>query len=85
MSKHSIQVDDPKTRPEAPKLNDDFSKYFVVNNLPKTDEARSKKLKTLLVKLLGKKEITITEENIDMPFNGELTEGCAFILLNSEE
>ena len=37
-------VDEPLSKPDAPKLNEDFSKYFVINNLPKCDEARAKKL-----------------------------------------
>lgn len=78
-------VDDPRTKPEAPKLNEDFSKYFVVNNLPKCDDAKAQKLKALLVKLLDKKNITISDADITMPFQGDTTEGVAFILCKDEE
>lgn len=80
-------VEDPiKTHPNAPKLDTDFSKYFLLNNLPKCDSAKAPKLKTLLVKLFTKKNIVITEDDINMPMgNGGLTEGCAFILASNEE
>jgi hypothetical protein len=38
-------VDDPRKRQDAPRLNEDFSKYLIINNLPKCDDAKSKKLK----------------------------------------
>ena len=57
----------------------------MVNNLPKCDEAKSKKLKTLLVKILDKKGVNISERDIEMPFNGDTTAGCGFIKLESEE
>lgn len=37
-------VEDPRKLSDAPKLDTDFSKYFLINNLPKCDEAKSKKL-----------------------------------------
>jgi hypothetical protein len=79
-------LDDPRKRQEAPKLNDDFSKIFVINNLPKCDEAKSKKLKQLLIKLLDKKKISLTENDIDMTLNNSgMTDGVAIILLSTEE
>lgn len=62
-------VDNPRTRSDAPKLDDDFSKYFIVNNLPKCDEAKSKKLIALLIKLYQKKSYNIDEANIHMALN----------------
>lgn len=80
------QIDNPRLRPDAPKLDDDFSKYFVINNLPKCNEAKSKKLIELLVKLYAKKNFNVEESRITMPFNDEgMTEGVAFVLTNSEE
>jgi hypothetical protein len=47
-------VEDPLKNPKAPQLDRDFSKYFVINNLPICDPERSKKLTNLLIKLLSK-------------------------------
>ena len=52
-----ITLDDPRLRADAPKLNEDFSKYFVINNLPICDAEKSKKLIQLLIKLYQKKNI----------------------------
>lgn len=80
------QVENPRQRADAPKLDEDFSKYFLINNLPKCDEAKSKKLTQLLLKLYQKKNFNIDESNISMPLNEEgLTDGVAFILASSEE
>lgn len=80
------QVDNPRTRPDAPKLDEDFSKYFLINNLPKCDEAKSKKLTQLLIKLFDKKSFKTDESKITMPLNDEgMTEGVAFVLTSSEE
>lgn len=80
------QVEDPRKRADAPKLDEDFSKYFLINNLPKCNEAKSKKLIELLIKLYQKKNYTIDPERITMPFDAEgNTEGVAFIQVNSEE
>ena len=38
------QVENPRTRADGPKLDEDFSKYFLINNLPKCDAEKSKKL-----------------------------------------
>lgn len=84
-SSNAVVVEDPKKRSDTPKLNEDFSKYFVINNLPKCDEAKSKKLIQLLTKLLAKKNIIAAEEDITMPMNGAMTEGVAFVLLSNEE
>jgi hypothetical protein len=35
---------DPLTLPDAPKFNDDFSNYFIINNLPKCKEDKIAKL-----------------------------------------
>ena len=80
------QIDNPRVRPDAPKLDEDFSKYFIINNLPKCNEAKSKKLIELLIKLYQKKNYNLEESRIIMPFNDEgMTEGVAFVLANSEE
>ena len=38
---NAIQLENPRERADAPKLDEDFSKYFAINNLPKCDEAKS--------------------------------------------
>lgn len=80
------QVENPRLRSDAPKLDEDFSKYFLINNLPKCDEAKSKKLTQLLVKLFQKKSFNIDEASISMPLNDDgNTDGVAFVLASSEE
>lgn len=81
------QVENPRLKTDAPKLDEDFSKYFLINNLPKCDEAKAKKLIALLIKLYQKKNVNIDESNINMPLNPEtqMTDGVAFILASSEE
>lgn len=44
-------IEDPRKKNDAPKLNEDFSKYFVINGLPICDAEKSKKLIVLLIKL----------------------------------
>lgn len=79
-------MEDPRKRADAPKLDEDFSKYFLINNLPKCNEAKSKKLIELLIKLYQKKNYNIDPERITMPFNAEgMTDGVAFVLATSEE
>jgi hypothetical protein len=77
----------PLARPEAPKLDEDFSKYFVINNLPKVDGEKAKKLIQLLIRLFAKKNLQFPEEDIIMEVNEAtgLTDGCAFIQAISEE
>ena len=42
-------------------------------------------MKTLLVKILDKKGVKISENDIEMPFDGDMTAGCGFIKLETEE
>lgn len=85
-SSNANQVDAPRTRPDAPKLDEDFSKYFVINNLPKCDEAKAKKLTALLIKLFQKKNLNIDESSVTMPMGSDgQSEGVAFILAGNEE
>ena len=80
------QVENPRSRADAPKLDEDLSKYFLINNLPKCDAAKSQKLTQLLIKLYQKKNFTIDEANISMPLNDAgMTDGVAFVLVSSEE
>ncbi len=60
---------DPLTLPDAPKMNDDFSNYFVINNLPKCKEDKVPKLVTLIETSLKKKNLKVTPEDIDIPIN----------------
>lgn len=87
IQKHTMTVVDPLTLPDAPKMNDDFSNYFVVNNLPKCKMEKLPKLTTLLESTLKKKNLKINTEDIEMPINPETqeTDGVAFIKMANEE
>jgi len=50
---------DSLTLPDAPKMNDDFSNYFVINNLPKCKEDKLPKLITLIETSLNKKNLKV--------------------------
>ena len=78
---------DPLLLPNAPKLNDDFSNYFVINNLPKAEEAKVGKLKALIMKSTAKNNLNVQEENIEIPLDSETkkTFGVAYVRMNNEE
>lgn len=80
------QVDNPRQMNDAPKLDEDFSKYFLINNLPKCDKEKSKKLTQLLIKLYQKKSYNLEEDKITMNFNDDgMSDGVAYVLASSEE
>ncbi len=87
MQKHAMVVVDPMTLPDAPKLNDDFSNYFVINNLPKCKEDKLPKLITLIETSLKKKNLKIEPADIDIPINPktEETDGVAFVKMQNED
>ena len=82
-----MSLTDPLSKADAPKLNDDYSNYFVINNLPKCKEAKVPKLVTLITNTLVKKHLTVEEDAIDIPLdpNTEETYGVAFVRMNNEE
>jgi hypothetical protein len=53
IGKEAMQATDPLLSANAPKLDDDLSMYFVINNLPKCKEDKVAKLITLITKTLG--------------------------------
>jgi hypothetical protein len=69
IQRHSMTVVDPLTLPDAPKFCDDFSNYFVINNLPKCAESKIPKLVTLIEATLKKKSLHFDEGAIDIPIN----------------
>ena len=87
----AMDASDPLLLPNAPKLNDDFSNYFVINNLPtikKEEEAKVDKLKALIQKVLKQHELNdVDNDDIEIPFNEEntLTFGTAFLKMKNEE
>lgn len=83
----AARVTDPLLLPNAPKLNDDFSNYFVINNLPKAEEAKVGKLKALIMKSTAKNNLNVQEENIEIPLDSETkkTFGVAYVRMNNEE
>ena len=66
ISAEAPKVAPPLSNPDAPKLNDDFSNYFVINNLPQTEEAKVAKLEALIKTVFSKRDITIDDDAIDM-------------------
>lgn len=76
-----MTVVDPLTLPDAPKMNDDFSNYFVINNLPKCKEEKIPKLVALIEKAIKGKNLKIEDGDIDIPINPDTneTDGVAFI------
>jgi hypothetical protein len=68
--------------PDRPKLDDDFSKFIVINGLPKCDAKKSEKLNALLVKLFGKKNFIIDDTAIEFNWDDAepaMTTGQAFV------
>ena len=61
ISKEAIQVADPLLNANAPKLDDDMSMYFLINNLPKCKEDKVSKLVALIMKTLTTKGLKIEE------------------------
>lgn len=66
----SVGLDRPEEMPNRPKLDDDFSRFVVINGVPKCDTKKSEKLTALLIKLFSKKAITIDADNIEHNFDG---------------
>lgn len=83
----AAKVTDPLLNPNAPKLDEDFSNYFVINNLPKCEEAKVSKLKGMIIKSSAKQNLTVTEDSIDMPMDPATSQtyGVAFIKMKNEE
>lgn len=77
---------DPLLREDAPKFNADFSNFFVINNLPITEEAKVDKLKTMAIQnTLKKKNYIVADEAIEIPCVNGKTEGVAFVRMKNEE
>jgi len=87
IAQYAMRVTDPLGMTDAPKFNDDFSNYFVINNMPKVSQEKLPKLVGLIGTTLNKKKLTVEEENIDIPINPETntTDGVAFIKMRNEE
>jgi len=66
INKHSLGLESPLDGPNVPVIDDDFSKFILMNGLPKIDEEKcKKKLVPKLIKLFGSLEgikYAITEE-----------------------
>lgn len=68
-------------------MNDDFSMYFVINNLPKCKAEKIAKLVTLIESTIVKKKLKVTQDDIEIPINPETneTDGVAFVKMSNEE
>ena len=64
INKRALDAQDPEEDKALPKLDNDFSKIILINNLPVCDEKKASKLLALLVKLFAKRNFTITEDDI---------------------
>ena len=49
------QYENPLEKPEAPKLNTDFSNYFIIAGLPKVSQEKQVKLLDIIMKVFKKK------------------------------
>ena len=56
-----MQAVEPLSNANAPKLDDDMSMYFLINNLPKCKEEKVQKLVALILKTLTTKGLKIEE------------------------
>lgn len=65
----SMGIDKPSDLPDRPKLDEDFSKFIVLNGLPKCDTKKSEKLTALMIKLFGKKNFVVEESSIQHNFD----------------
>ena len=86
---HSQGLETPNEMSDAPKLDSDFSKWVLLNGLPKCNEEKSKKLTKLIIKLFDKKQFNVAEEMIQHHFNDNEekpeTTGQCFILMKNDE
>ena len=85
-----MSAQDPLLQPDAPKLDDDFSNYFIINGLPiikKEEEAKIDKLKGYIKKQLGENGIQVEFDDMDISFDEakKQTYGTAFLKMRSEE
>ena len=49
---------------DCPKLDNDFSRWIIINGAPEVDEKKSEKFSQLLIKLFDKKNFKISESDI---------------------
>ena len=83
---HAPEIQPPLNDPNAPELNDDLSNYFVINNMPVAPEEKVPKLFALVHKFLANGEITVQDEDIEIPLDEEKkTCGVAFVKMANEE
>ena len=87
INKHSLNIENPLELETCPKLDTDFSKFIILNGLPKAKPDKLQKLNDILLKILNEKlGCSIKEENIEHSFdeNGEKTTGTVFLQLRTE-
>lgn len=69
INKMSVGIENPNEMAGAPKFDDDFSKFILLNGLPKVDEKKGEKLKALLIKLFSKRGYNISDDKLDLKFD----------------
>lgn len=85
---YELEYEDPLKHPEAPKLDTNFSSYFLLCGLPKVEEAKCDKLKQVLVKIFTNKNVDyVHEDDIKMLVDKSTgkTYGTGFIKCEDEQ
>ena len=89
LNSKSLGLENPLELSSAPTLDSDFSKFVLLNGLPKVNEEKAEKLKKLIVKLfLKKSNIVITEDKVEIKFdsaNPPVSTGQCFVEMKNEE
>lgn len=78
---------DPLGESNAPKMDEDFSSYFMINNLPKCKAEKIPKLVALIESTLKKKKLNVEPEDIEIEIDPSTNEtfGVAYINMKNEE
>ena len=85
INKFSMELDPPEEHKECPKLDDDFSKWIILNGVPICDEKKAAKLSGVIIKLFGKKNFVIEEKDIKMNWGEDgNTTGQVYIQFKNE-
>ena len=89
INQKSLGLTNPLKSKEAPVLDNDFSKFVLLNGLPKVNEEKAEKLKKLIVKLFKKKSnFEIGEEKVEIKFDTAdppISTGQCFVEMKNEE
>ena len=86
---NSVGLENPLELPECPNLDNDFSKLVLLNGMPKCEPKKAEKLVALLIKIAKKNNLSLTENDVELNYEGEgdskMTTGQACLTLTSDE